>query len=186
MLFSTVSIYISLALAFVIGLPALWMLQRGLWPESFERKLTISATSVFKSFLAGLIPLGIITVVLTVLGQRLGPIPGLLVSAIALAWGFGGAAGIASLIGMRLWPASEPWRQTRNGGLALVCCALLPMVGWFFMLPLIAIIGMGVNVRSWLLRKSQPAASHAQMPAPVPVAMPPPLNVSARATVETV
>ena len=169
MLFSTVSIYLSIALAFVIGLPALWMLQRGLWPESFEKKLAVSQTSLLKTLLIGIIPVVIISLIIAVMAQRLGPIPGLLLSATILAWGFAGAAGIASLIGARLWPTGEPWKQTRNGGLVLVCCALLPMVGWFLLLPLIAVLGMGVNVRSWFFK-----------PKPV-VATPPPLTVDAPA-----
>ena len=152
MLFSTVSIYLSIALAFVIGLPALWMLQRGLWPESFEKKLAISQTSLFKTLLVGIIPVAVISLIIAVMAQRLGPIPGLLLSATILAWGFAGATGIASLIGTRLWPTGEPWRQSRNGGLVLVCCALLPMVGWFLLLPLIAVLGMGVNVRAWFVK----------------------------------
>ena len=167
MLFSTVSIYLAIALAFVIGLPALWMLQRGLWPESFEKKLAVSKTGVWKSLLIGLVPVIILSIIIAIMGKRLGPVPGLLVSATALAWGFAGAAGMASLIGMRLWPSGEPWQQTRNGGLALVCSALLPMVGWFLLLPLIAVVGVGVNVRAWFWK-----------PKPLLVA-PPPVTVVA-------
>lgn len=152
MLFSTVSIYLSIALAFVIGLPALWMLQRGLWPESFEKILAVSQTSLWKTLLVGIIPVVIISLIIAAMAQRLGPIPGLLLSATILAWGFAGATGFASLIGIRLWPSGEPWKQTRNGGLVLVCCALLPMVGWFLLLPLIAVLGMGVNVRAWFVK----------------------------------
>lgn len=159
MLFSTVSIYLAIALAFVIGLPALWMIQRGLWPESFDKKLAVAQTSLVKSVLMGLVPVLIVSLLLALMAKRLGPIPGLLLSATILAWGFAGAAGIASLIGLRLWPNSEPWRQTRNGGLALVCCSLLPLVGWFLLLPLIAVLGIGVNVRCWFWKVKSPLAA---------------------------
>ena len=84
MLFSTVSIYLAIALAFVIGLPALWVLQRGLWPESFEKKLAVSKTGVWKSLLIGLVPVIILSIIIAIMGKRLGPVPGLLVSATAV------------------------------------------------------------------------------------------------------
>jgi hypothetical protein len=34
----------------------------------------------------------------------------------------------------------------------LVCCALLPVVGWAVLLPLIAIIGWGVNVQTLFVK----------------------------------
>jgi hypothetical protein len=60
---------------------------------------------------------------------------------------------VAALVGERLWPSAEPWRQVKHGGLTLVCCALLPVVGWFVLLPLMAVIGGGIQVRAWFLKE---------------------------------
>jgi hypothetical protein len=40
----------------------------------------------------------------------------------------------------------------KHGGLTLVCCALLPVVGWFVLLPVMAVIGGGIQVRAWFLK----------------------------------
>jgi uncharacterized membrane protein YhaH (DUF805 family) len=136
-------------------MPALWMLGRGLWPEDFAKRVAVSEGSVGKSLLIGLVPLALSIVLVTATGKKLGALAVILAAAV-LVWGLMGAAGIASLIGERLWPTSEPWKQTRNGGLVVICCALIPVVGWFVFLPLIAVIGMGINTRC-LLGSSKPA-----------------------------
>lgn len=147
MLMSDVMIWVAIASGFIVGMPALWMLSRGLWPQSFERRLAISKTGVGTSLLMGLLPVVISSLIIAVLGKRLGPVPGILLAGTIIVWGFMGSAGFASVIGERLWTNAKTWRQTRNGGLVLICCALVPVIGWFLILPLIAIVGMGVNIR---------------------------------------
>jgi hypothetical protein len=116
----------------------------------------------------GLVPTVIISFVIAALGKRLGPIPGILISGSIIVWGMMGASGIASLVGERLWPTGEPWKQMRNGGLVIICCALIPVVGWFLLLPLIAIIGMGVNVRCLFTGKPQAVATEVPPPLTTP------------------
>jgi hypothetical protein len=77
---------------------------------------------------------------------------GVVVAGVLLFWGFVGTAGYATIIGRRLWGAADAWKQTRNGGLVLACCAALPVVGWAVLLPAISVLGMGVNVRSWFTK----------------------------------
>lgn len=169
MLMSDVMIWVAIASGFVVGMPALWMLSRGLWPEGFSRRLAVSQTGVGKSLLVGLLPVIIASLIIAIIGKRLGPVPGILVSGTLIVWGFMGSAGLASLIGERLWPKGEAWQQTRNGGLVLICCALVPVIGWFVILPLIGVIGMGVNVRSWFGSKATPAPVIEVQPPPMPV-----------------
>lgn len=153
MLFSTVLMWLLVAAGFVIALPALWLLARALWPAMAERNRAVAAKGIFKSFLVGLAPsIGGIALMVTVAKIPKMGVLAVLIGGVFIAWGLLGAGGIASLIGERLWPelgASEPWRQTLRGGIVLMCCALLPVVGWFVLLPLFAIVGWGVNVRGW-------------------------------------
>ena len=165
MLMSDVLMWAAIASGFVAGVPALWMLGRGLWPATFEKRRLVAHKSLGLSLLLGLVPALIIGFVIAALGKRLGPIPGIFVTGAIIAWGMMGAAGIASLIGERLWPSGEPWKQMRNGGLVVICSALIPVVGWFLLLPLIAIIGMGVNVRC--LSAGKPQAVAAEVPPPL-------------------
>lgn len=160
MIMADISSYVAIALAFVLALPAMWMAFRGLWPEAFAKRVEIAKAGLFKSFLLGLLTAGIITLVIFVFAKRLGPVPGFLVAGCAIAVGLAGLAGYATLIGERLWQGAEGWKQTRNGGMVLICATALPFIGWFLMLPLLAIVGLGVNVRSRFVRSAntQPAS----------------------------
>jgi hypothetical protein len=153
MLFSTVLIWLLVAVAFVVALPALWLLARGLWPEKVERQRVVAGRGLFRCFLIGLGPLIAGVILIAVLSKlpQMGALA-VLGGGALIAWGFMGAGGIAALIGERLWPQIEPWRQTKHGGLTIMCCALLPIVGWAVLLPLIAIIGWGINVRTWFVK----------------------------------
>lgn len=156
MLFSTVLTWLLVAVAFVVALPALWLLARGLWPEKVEKQRLVVGRGLFKSFLIGLGPLIGGIFLITIISQipKMGVLS-VLVGGALMAWGFMGAGGIAALVGERLWPEVEPWRQTKHGGLTLICCALLPVVGWAFLLPLLAILGWGINVRAWFVREAK-------------------------------
>jgi len=165
MLMADVSIWVAIAIGFIVGMPALWMLARGLWPEGFERRVAVSQAGIGRSLLIGLIPFALSVLLVAVSGKKLGIVTVLLAAAI-LVWGLMGSAGIASLIGERLWPTGEAWKQIRNGGLVVICCALIPVVGWFLFLPLIAVIGMGINVRCIFAAKPAPATAPPALPTP--------------------
>jgi hypothetical protein len=157
MFMSDVLMWVAIAGGFVVGLPALWMLSRGLWPGGFAKRSAVARRGIGLSFLLGLIPAAGFIFMLFLTGRRLGPIPGAILSGVLIVWGLNGMAGIASLVGERLWPAGEPWKQTRNGGLVVICCALMPIVGWFLFLPLLAVIGLGVNLRCLFEANPHPA-----------------------------
>ncbi|MCA1962386.1 MAG: hypothetical protein LDL31_00405 [Prosthecobacter sp.] len=154
MLFSTVLTWLLIALAFVIALPALWLFAQGFWPEKVARLQEVAGRGLLKSFFIGLVPLagGIFFVAVLSKLPQMGAVA-VLVGGLLLTWGFLGAAGMAARVGERLWPRAEPWCQMKQGGLTLVCCALLPVVGWVVLLPLIAILGWGMEVRSWFIRQ---------------------------------
>lgn len=156
MLFSTVLIWLLVAAAFVVALPALWLLARGLWPDTVAKHHEAASRGLLTCFFLGLVPLIGGTVLVAILSKipMLGAIA-VLVGGVLIAWGFIGAGGIAALIGERLWPQAEPWRQTKHGGLTLILCALLPVVGWAVLLPLIAVLGWGIVLRSWFLKREQ-------------------------------
>jgi hypothetical protein len=158
---------IALAASFVFGATALWMLNRGLWPSKFEKRVAIAAKGAGTNLLIGIVPTTIITIIIVAAGKRLG-IATIFVAAAMIAYGLAGVTGYAAIIGQRLWPESPAWQQTRNGGLVIMCSALFPIVGWFMLLPMLVVIGIGVNVRCWFTSAPRPA------PATV-LAEPPPL-----------
>jgi hypothetical protein len=169
MLFSTVLVWLLIALAIIVALPALWLLYRALWPASAELGRDVAKEGMLKIFLLGLIPtvLGFFVVLILANAIRNGALA-VFFAGIFLTWGFLGAGGIATLVGERLWPQyeNEPWRQTQRGGIVLVCSALLPLIGWILILPLIAILGWGINLKTVLARrKAKKAAPESVVPA---------------------
>ncbi len=152
MLMSDVFMWVAIASGFVAGLPALWMLSRGLWPKGFEKRCTVARRSLGASFIVGLVPAVVFIALIAGMAKRLGPIPGAVLSGVLILWGLNGLVGVASLIGERLWPDGQPWKQTRNGGLVIICCGLLPLVGWILLLPIMIVTGMGVNIRCLFTR----------------------------------
>jgi len=151
MLISTVLTWLLVAAAFVIALPALWLLASGLWPARAARLSRLAERGLLRSFFCGLPVLLAGVFLVSVLSKlpKAGALAALL-GGVLLTWGLLGAGGAAALLGARLWPLAEPWRQLKHGGLTLVCCALLPVVGWFVLLPLFAVIGAGFQVRAIL------------------------------------
>lgn len=165
MLFSTVLIWLLIAVGFVVALPALWLLTGGLWPEKAGRLRRVAEAGVMKSFFIGLGPLLVAVIVVAVLAKlpKMGALAALS-AGVLFAWGFMGISGMAALVGERLWPNVEPWQQVKHGGLTLVCCALLPVVGWFVLLPLLAVTGAGMQVRTWFLKEPQPVSAPPELP----------------------
>lgn len=160
MLFSTVFTWLLVAAAFVIALPALWILAAGLWPDRAQRLRRVAERGLLRSFFCGLPVLLAAISIISVLSKlpKMGAVAALL-GGVLLTWGLLGAGGTAALLGERLWPQAEPWRQVKHGGLTLVCVALLPVVGWFVLLPLLAVVGAGLQVRTLFgAGKSAPVA----------------------------
>jgi hypothetical protein len=89
-----------------------------------------------------------------VLGQSANPIVkvgGIVLGSVPLLLGAIGSAGLCQLIGLGL-PApgdqSQNWRRVWRGGWALNFCYLLPVAGWFVILPWGIISGCGAFVTS--------------------------------------
>lgn len=154
MLFSTVLVWLLVALAFVVALPALWLFALGFWPDKVAVLRRGAAAGLWKSFGLGLGPLVLTVILISVLSKvpKLGVLA-VLLGGFLIAWGLLGAAGLAAVVGERLWPQAEPWRQMKQGGLTLVCCSLLPLVGWAVLLPSLAVLGWGLQMRAWWSRK---------------------------------
>ena len=166
MLISTLFMWVAIAAGFIIALPSLWLCGQALWPVAAERRAQVAATGNLKSLLIGVVPL-LITIAMVSKVGKLG-LAGFIPLTIILLWGFVGADGLATFVGRKVWPSlreSNPWKQTMRGGFVLVGSALLPMVGWVLVLPLIAVMGWGICVRSWFVKNESPAVAAPAIPA---------------------
>jgi hypothetical protein len=132
----------------LLAFSGLWLLCRGLWPEAVEAAAARCVKRIWPYFLAGL-PLTLVAIVLTRVLFALGPVgkvAGVAVVCFYLLQANIGVAGLVTAIGRRLpSPLDEqsPWRATLRGGIALELTYLLPILGWFVVLPAATIIGTG-------------------------------------------
>ena len=115
---------------------------------------------------------GIVSVILMTKG---GPVSivGFALLAAALSVGVLGSAGLALVVGDRLRAqdaALSPLGATLRGAALCVAAGLIPVIGWFFVMPvaLLASLGAGVSV---LFAKPRSAPESARVQAP-PVALP--------------
>ena len=129
----------------------------------------IAAQNPGRALLVGLVNLVFFAAVLYVLGQiaasaggLLVGIGGLLLAALALGWCLGLAA-LVQLVGGRLAPARGGILRTLCGTASLGLASAIPFVGWFGVLGLVSLLGLGASILS-LFRQSTPAQP-VQLPA---------------------
>ena len=143
----TMSIFF-VVVGMLLAFAGLWLLCRGLWPHVVEAAAERCTKRIWPYFLAGL-PLTLVMIILArglfLLGP-IGKIAGIAVVCFYLLQANAGVSGLATAIGRRL-PSKvdehSPWRTTLRGGIALELTYLLPIVGWFVVLPVSMIIGTG-------------------------------------------
>src|SRR5436190_20130654 len=99
--------YLLIGLGILVGLPSFWLFARGIWPATVERAREVASRSLALSFLCGVPVVAIVIGVLTQAGKirAVGGSIGVGIAILALLWGLVGAAGLASHLAARLWPA---------------------------------------------------------------------------------
>ena len=162
----TLAIFL-VVLGFLLALPGLWLLCSGLWPTVVTRTTADCNSGLLFPFLVG-IPISVVAFFATVFASKeLGPASGFVSIAIVCFYVLFASVGIAGLttsIGNRLpSPAGigRPWKGTIRVGFVVELAFLLPLLGWFVLLPSALIIGSGAAFRSILkgMRRSKPAKS---------------------------
>lgn len=149
-----------LILGFVISMVALVLLCAALAPDltrrcsqSYDRPGRTSLVALLATFVA---------VVLVSLASAAVPALGAIVAgALAFAAMFG-VAGLARTIGSRMpSPADEgrPWRADLRGAIVLHLAFAVPFVGWFGLLPLSLVAGLGALVRAVFAGRRERAAA---------------------------
>jgi len=136
-------------LGMLLALPGLWLLCRGLWPDTVDDAAERCRNGLWSSFLVGAL-ITVVMVLLTIMifkvPASVGKIAGIALVCLYMVHANAGVAGLATAIGRRLTsPVDEerPWRSTLRGGVVLELTYLLPILGWFGLLPLSIIIGSG-------------------------------------------
>lgn len=146
-----------------------WLLAAALFPEALRRSRAAYDQRSGRLTFAGLAT----AVPALLLGGALlqGPHPllklvgAILVSA-PVAVGLAGSAGLCDRIGAGLpgdADARLPWRRVLRGGIVLSFAFVLPVIGWFVLLPWTLVSGVGASLGS--LRRRGAAARRVPTPA---------------------
>lgn len=155
-----------LILGTLIVVVSYWLLFEALFPRLVDRARTQYDRKPFKTLLLGLA----ITIPVTILGIALVSAPAapakllgfVCLSGLTLL-GLLGSAGLSRKIGLHLpssVDADQPWRCVLRGGTILSITFVLPFIGWFFVLPVTLVSGVGAAIGAYREeRKARPAAS---------------------------
>src|SRR5262249_51507510 len=157
LLADTMAVFL-VVVGFMLALPGLWLLCRGLWPNRVNSASLACGKSLYKPFLVGL-PVTLGALILASASKALpGPLATIWAGAITclyLMQASVGVAGLAACIGERLaspTDAGRAWRATLRGSIVLVLTYLLPILGWFVIIPASFIVGSGSAVLALLDR----------------------------------
>lgn len=149
MLVADVIMWFLVIVGVLVAFPALWLLCRSLYPKQIENMADDLEKSRVKLFFIGVPVAAACFFGVALFGGKKNPFCDM--AAIAtigffLFYSNIGAAGLATMIGRKLPSPSDlerPWKGTVRGGVVLVLSYLLPLLGWFFILPISLIIGSG-------------------------------------------
>jgi len=142
-----------------LSLVAFFVVLKALFPQRLAKTSALADLLPGRAFLVGLVNFlffGALTTAFLGLNDKFGG--GLLVIpalffitplTIGLSFGLGG---ITQLLGQRLAPQKPELQRTLWGTLALGFGCLLPIVGWFGLLPYTALLGLGAFIISFFYR----------------------------------
>jgi hypothetical protein len=146
-----------------IGLVALLLVTAAIWPRFSSRARDNLETSPGKTFMVGLVNylfLGAIALVTLNLGPA--AVIGVGLGAILLVGTFLGLPAAAILVGTRLYGLREReptrWNAIVAGGIALYLAVLVPVVGWFIVLPAVCLWCFGTAALTLFSRNRQDTA----------------------------
>lgn len=142
-------------IGFLLSLQGLWLLCRAIWPKRVRQAAQRCQTSRIASLLVG-IPMTVVILGLAGAIARRGGTPGHVlgwtIGSIFLLYAGTGMSGFATFVGERLaspYDALRPWWATVRGGAAVELAALFPVIGWFVLLPVVMMLGVGAVTLSF-------------------------------------
>lgn len=139
-----------------------WLLFEALFPRWVRAAQRAVHVRPVRTFLVGGLSAGPLLLFSLALLNAPGPVGKFAGSVVAVALVLGGlfgSAGLARLTGEGLpspLDASQPWRLVLRGGAVLSICCVLPVVGWFCVLPVALVSGFGALVSAgWQFRRQR-------------------------------
>ena len=144
-----------LVLGTQIVMVSYWLLAAALFPNALIRTRQAYDTHAIRSTLTGIlvtVPLLGVGVVLLQGAHPLVKLLGAVILSAPVVLGLMGSAGLGDRIGAGLpaqGDALQPWRRVLRGGAVLSFAFVLPVIGWFLVLPWTLLSGVGASLGAW-------------------------------------
>ena len=154
-----------------------WLASAALFPAVVERAKQQYDTRPVRATLIGIglaLPFIAVSIGIGKVAHPVAKMVGVALIGIPVLYGLLGSAGFALRIGAGLKSSiddTQPWRRILRGSVVLSLTFLLPVIGWFIIMPWALISGLGAAVVAMF--QKQPALH------PVAETLPPPLTSSA-------
>lgn len=140
----------------LVGISAYFLVLNALFVARLTRTRTIVQSMPGRSFGIGFVNFiffAVIAMVLLAVAENAGDllqvvltVPAVVILGIlAILLSFG-LAGMANLIGERIFSELPVWKQSLWGTICLTLACALPFVGWFLLLPYVGFIGIGAVI----------------------------------------
>lgn len=154
MIMADILFWIAIAIGVLVTLIAHWLAAYALLPNTVARCSQAYVTRPIACCIIGVfVALPLILILLGALDKIPFPLVKALligVLCVPLLIALIGSAGLARRIGLGLpapTDAERPWLPVARGGLVMGLCFIAPILGWFIMLPLALLSGVG----AWLI-----------------------------------
>lgn len=132
-----------------------WLLYEAIFPNAVERcRVAYVRRPIVSILLGALITTPVMLVGLSLIGiaNPATKFVGFTILCFLMLLGILGSAGLSRLIGVRLTSIGDdrqPWRRVLRGGIILSITFLFPVVGWFLVLPVTLVSGVGASILAW-------------------------------------
>jgi hypothetical protein len=170
MILADVFMYLFLVLGFLVTVVCYWLLFEALFHTRVERLRAVYHERPVKAALVGLL----ITAPALILGSALASAPnglgkllGVATLLLLVLTALYGSTGLAVRVGEGLASAVDaqyPWTRALRGGSVLAVTFILPLLGWFVVLPLVLVSGIGAAFLARRRRNRPPAPAPATLP----------------------
>ncbi len=172
MIFADVMAIVFIILGLMLAFPAYWLLWQALFPRHFAGARQRAEQNPVLALVIG-VPVGVVSLVISI-ALFAAPLPiakvfGAFGLMALFAVAFGGASGLTGLIGARLpsvRDSEQRWRPVLRGGMVLELTWLMPFLGWFVLLPLSLMFGLGCWLLAWTASARRGTPAQAVWPQP--------------------
>lgn len=161
MIMADVLMWTLIILGFYVIMLSYWLVAYALAPSLVSGSRTSFENTPWKNILVGLLvgaPIAAVGFLLFAIPNPAFKILGFAVILLPLLMGLFGSAGLCEKIGIGLLMKHEEgrnWLRVLLGGIVLGLTFLFPLLGWFLVMPLVLISGIGALFLSWRARRRE-------------------------------